>query len=354
MDTLTHALSGMLLARATAKTTKTKPQLPLHVRLWCGFLAAAFPDADFVSRYFGALSYLEHHRGVTHSLLMIPFWALLLSVTFSLIWRRRYDWKMFYGISAMSILLHILADIITAYGTMVLAPVSDWRLSLPTTFIIDPYFTGIIVAALLLAWILKVRGRRIAIAGFVVLLSYIGLQAYWHQQAMQVAEQKAMALQLTNAKVSVLPQPLSPLHWKLILESGQQYHIAYLNLAQTKATSTMPASGLFAKINALYRPADQLHWQTVYQYGKTEASRRLAEAAWSLPMLKGLRHFMEYPSLFDIEQRPEGQCAWFVDQRFVLRGLRAPFRFGACLMQAGKWQVYRFAGNKIIPIGTAH
>lgn len=117
MDTLTHALSGMLLARATAPGKTDTPQLPLYVRMWCGFLAAAFPDADFVMRYFGSLSYLEHHRGVTHSFLMLPLWALLLSVVFMLIWRRRYHWKMFLGVSAMSVLIHILGDVITAYGT---------------------------------------------------------------------------------------------------------------------------------------------------------------------------------------------------------------------------------------------
>ena len=350
MDTLTHALSGMLLARATARTTSTKPQLPLHVRMWCGFLAAAFPDADFVSRYFGSLSYLEHHRGVTHSILMLPLWAVLLAVIFSLLWRRRYSWKLFYGISAMSILIHILADVITAYGTMVFAPVSDWRLSLPTTFIIDPYFTGIILVSLILAWRMKVQGRRIAIAGLVTLVCYIGVQAMWHQQALQVAEQNVKSLGLNKAKVSVLPQPLSPRHWKLILETDHKYHIAYLNLGTNRPVTNSKPTSMWGKINALYRPAGQLQWQTVYQYGDTAANRQLAEAAWSLPVLKTLRHFMEYPSLFDIEHRQEGLCASFVDQRFVLKGLRAPFRFGACRKAAGQWQAYRFAGDKIIPL----
>ncbi len=352
MDTLTHALSGMLLARATAgtSTTSAKPQLPLHVRMWCGFLAAAFPDADFVSRYFGSLSYLEHHRGVTHSILMLPLWAILLAVIFSLLWRHRYSWKLFYGISAMSILLHILADVITAYGTMVFAPFSDWRLSLPTTFILDPYFTGIIVIALILAWRLKARGRRIAIAGLVTLASYIGVQGFWHQQAMQIAEQKVKSLGITNAHVSVLPQPLSPRHWKLIIASGQEYHIAYVNLAKTKVKTAAASQGMFSKINALYRPAKHLQWTTAYQYGDTDATRQLAEAAWSLPALRALRRFMEYPSLFDVDHRQEGLCAWFVDQRFVLKGLRAPFRFGACRQSAGQWQAYRYAGDKIIPV----
>ena len=76
MDTLTHALSGMLLARATAKEKNNNEQtnennrLPLRTRLTAGFLAAAFPDADFLVYLLGPLSYLNHHRGLTHSVLM--------------------------------------------------------------------------------------------------------------------------------------------------------------------------------------------------------------------------------------------------------------------------------------------
>lgn len=348
MDTLTHALSGMLLARATAGTKTPKPQLPLHIRLWSGFLAAAFPDADFVMRYFGSLSYLQHHRGVTHSILMLPLWAVLLSFVFALLWRRRYAWQMFLGVSAMSLMIHILGDVITAYGTMVFAPLTDWRLSLPTTFIIDLYFTGIILVALLLAWGFKANGQRIAIGGLVTLVAYIGVQSYWHVQANSIAKHKVNAMGLKNATVSVIPQPLSPRYWKIIVEAEQQYHIAYLNLASDTSVEAVTTESFWANLKSLYRPADQLQWETAYQYGQDEVTRQLAQAAWSIPMLQVLHRFMEFPSLFDLESRSEGLCAWFVDQRFVLRGLRSPFRFGACRQKNGDWLAYRYHDDKPI------
>jgi len=45
--------------------------------------------------------------------------------------------------------IHIAGDVITAFGTMIFAPFSDWRAQFPTTFIIDPYFTAIIVSGLI-------------------------------------------------------------------------------------------------------------------------------------------------------------------------------------------------------------
>src|SRR5262245_4910102 len=91
MDTLTHALSGALLARATARKDAAPPAqggtplaeggkpLALARRMAAGFLAAASPDLDYVFNFFGPLSYLLNHRGITHSLLLLPLWAFALS-----------------------------------------------------------------------------------------------------------------------------------------------------------------------------------------------------------------------------------------------------------------------------------
>jgi len=79
MDTLTHALSGALLARATAPQQSDDKTLPLGRRLFVGFLAAAAPDLDFVISYIGPVEYLLHHRGATHSLILLPLWAFLLA-----------------------------------------------------------------------------------------------------------------------------------------------------------------------------------------------------------------------------------------------------------------------------------
>ena len=74
MDTLTHALSGALLARATAP--RDQPPLSIPRRVAAGFFACAAPDLDFVIGFIGPVEYLFHHRGVTHSLLLLPLWSV--------------------------------------------------------------------------------------------------------------------------------------------------------------------------------------------------------------------------------------------------------------------------------------
>src|SRR5688572_28152551 len=108
MDTLTHALSGALLGRATSPQTQTAETLPVNRRMLIGFLAAASPDLDFVAAYLGQITYLNHHRGITHSLILLPLWSFLLAHLCAVAWRRDRSWRAYFGIIAIGIAAHIL------------------------------------------------------------------------------------------------------------------------------------------------------------------------------------------------------------------------------------------------------
>ncbi len=355
MDTLTHALSGMLLARATVAVNQhgaTSQDVPsVRARMTAGLLAAAFPDLDIISHLFGPISYLNFHRGLTHSVLILPLWAWLLALLFAALWRGRYRWQLFYGVSAMGIGVHIIGDVITAYGTMVFAPLSDYRLAWPATFIIDLYFTGIIAAALLLAWAWKKHAILISRAGMVLLISYVGLQGYLHQQALIIAKDYSQRHELAVARLEALPQPLSPLNWKLIVSTADEYHIAYINLLRQQPLRAGRDESLFHRIAALYQPVLQARWLIRDRFGRDEKQRRFVRAVWSQEILKDIRHFMLYPMLADLEQRDAGLCAWFMDQRFSLEGIRAPFQFGVCRKNgSAAWRLYRRQGKQAIPL----
>src|SRR5439155_189960 len=107
MDTLTHALSGALLARATA----SEEPRAIPRRIAAGFFACAAPDLDFVFGYAGPVQYLLNHRGITHSLVLLPLWALGLSWLLAKILREPRGWKALYGISALAIAAHIAGDV---------------------------------------------------------------------------------------------------------------------------------------------------------------------------------------------------------------------------------------------------
>jgi inner membrane protein len=167
MDTLTHALSGALLARATAADGLPRPLL--WRRVAAGFVAAAAPDIDFVFAFAGPVEYLLAHRGVTHSVLLLPLWAFALAWLLAALLRHRGGWRALYGVAALGLAAHVAGDVITSFGTMVFAPLSDRRAALGTTFIIDLWFTGLIVAGLLGS--LMLRRSRVPAAAACALLS---------------------------------------------------------------------------------------------------------------------------------------------------------------------------------------
>src|SRR5712692_7137487 len=103
MDTLTHALSGALLARATAP--KDAPPASLPRRLAAGFFACAAPDLDFVVGLVGPVEYLAHHRGATHSLVLLPLWAFVFSWLLAKILREPRGWRALYGVTALGLVM---------------------------------------------------------------------------------------------------------------------------------------------------------------------------------------------------------------------------------------------------------
>jgi len=192
MDTLTHALSGALLARATAPPGLAPRAIPRRVA--AGFFACAAPDLDFVIWFLGPVEYLLHHRGVTHSLLMAPLWALPLAWLLARLLREPGGWRALYGVCALALVTHIAGDWITSFGTMILAPLSDWRAGIGTTFIIDLWFSGIILAGLA-ASAFWYRTRIPAVAATALLALYVGFQWTLRQQALEFGERYAAQIE---------------------------------------------------------------------------------------------------------------------------------------------------------------
>lgn len=341
MDTLTHALSGALLARATAPA-EAPGGLALRTRMQAGFLAAAFPDSDIVLRIFGALPYLDLHRGVTHSILLLPFWAWLLAWILSRFWRRRYGWRAFYGTAALGIAIHIAGDIFTAYGTMVLAPFSHHRFSLPFTFIIDLYFSAIIAAGLL-ASAARPPSRFPAIVALAALGCYVGFQGVLHSRAVEAGEAYAASRLPARAKTRTyaFPQPLSPFYWRIVVVHEEEYHVASVDLGREQDRDA-PEAGHGTGPAAHYRPIQGAAWAHYRKFGADIGQAAWAREAWGQTVFSRYRDFALLPFLDRVESTATGTCAWFLDLRFILPALPPSLGYGVCREDAtGLWHAQR-------------
>ena len=325
MDTLTHALSGALLARATAP--KDAPPRSLPRRLAAGFFACAAPDLDFVVSFVGPVEYLANHRGVTHSLVLLPLWALLFSWVLAKILREPRGWRALYGVTAMGLALHIAGDVITSYGTMVLAPFSNWRSQIGTTFIIDLWFSGIILAGLAASAVLY-RSRWPAVAASAVLVVYVGFQYLQREKALDFGERYARGQGIAGATVAVHPRPVSPFNWTVFVSDAEAHRLAHVNLAREERRAYRPGDGFIAMLDSVYEPPASARWETRTRFGEG-AARELSQEAWSSPAMAVYRWFADQPA-FD-GMSTGSTCVWFIDLRFYTPGRATqPFRYGAC------------------------
>ena len=137
------------LARASAPRQPGGDRLSMRARLVAGTVAAVLPDIDGLLTYVSPVAYLDHHRGLTHSVLLLPLWAFFVAWLFSRIARDARGWRPWYGVCALGLASHTALDVITSYGTMLAAPVSWHRFSLRTTFIIDLWLSSMLLAGLL-------------------------------------------------------------------------------------------------------------------------------------------------------------------------------------------------------------
>ncbi len=350
MDTLTHALSGMLVAKASYRKTEV---LPYWLRSWLGFWVAAFPDIDFISRFFGMQAYLTYHRGITHSVIMMPIWAIilawLLAKAFSRFSRYQFSWRELLPLCLLSLGVHIFGDIITAYGTEVMAPFSAVRLSLPTTFIIDLYFSGILLVFILASFLIRKHSKNIALGGVMVLMAYVLVQGYWLRLAISEAYASVPTKKLQAKKVVAIPQPVSPLNWKIIIETQDRLFVRYINLYRIEIKATAITDGMLSRIDALYTPTTEQNWLVVPKMGSVVA-QPLAKQVWQAHEFKQVRRFMEFPFVYRFENLEEMQCVWFADQRFVLADIRAPFIFGACQHKQSKaFKFLRLIDGELAP-----
>jgi len=273
--------------------------------------------------FIGPVEYLLHHRGVTHSILLLPLWALLYAWLLALILREPRGWRALYGVTAMGLGLHIAGDVITSFGTIVLAPFSDWRAAIGTTFIIDLWFSGIIVAGLLISTF--VRNRIPAVVASVALAGYVGFQYLQRQEALELGREYALKSGIQNARVTAHPRPVSPFNWTVYVSDEQAHRFAHVNLVRTEEKRYQPGDGFIARIDAPYLPKDKAIWVVRRRYGETD--QQFIAEAWNSDALAVYRWFADLPAL-DARQ---GNCAWFVDLRFDTPGRTfTPFRYGAC------------------------
>src|SRR6267142_1910187 len=168
MDTITHGIAGALIGKAIFRGEDMFASHPMNrgrILTWSLMLGAIFPDSDVFRDTFSSdrLLIITWHRSITHSLLMLPLWALLLAaITRALANWRKWQAPSFAALTAIyavGILSHILLDLVTSFGTMIWSPLKWSRPAWDLVFIVDFTLTAMLLVPQLLAWVYAHPGK---------------------------------------------------------------------------------------------------------------------------------------------------------------------------------------------------
>jgi membrane-bound metal-dependent hydrolase YbcI (DUF457 family) len=271
LDNLTHSLFGATIARTPLGRAGRGTTAAL-------LLASNAPDIDIVATAGGAVKYLEWHRGPTHG----PLGVIGLGViTAALVWsgRRLYDrrygaaangdtpagdrpgdasFAMLVVVSMVGIVLHVLMDLPTVYGTRPLSPFS-WRwYSVDWMPIVDIYLLSALAIGLL-GRPTPSQARAKATFVLLVMATNYGLRAAAHHQALAVAprlfgptlpqpcdgarpepallESWPVQMPATRSdgrrcliEIAAVPSFTSPLKWRIIARTSNAYEMHDIDL----------------------------------------------------------------------------------------------------------------------------
>lgn len=225
MDNLTHSLTGVLMSRCGLNRGVAGTTLMVVI-------AANIPDIDAISWAGGTLTYLDYHRGLTHSFAFVPVMAAAAWAIVRFFGRKPIGWWE-YAAAIVGVISHLLLDFTNIYGIRLLLPFSDRWLRLDMTDLIDPWILAIFFAALAIPALVKlvsdeIGGRKSrgpvkawAWIAIVLLLGYEGLRYSSHERALAILDSH-LYLGDPPVRVTAVPDRLNPFLWRGIVE-GEEF-----------------------------------------------------------------------------------------------------------------------------------
>jgi inner membrane protein len=118
-----------------------------------GAIIATIPDLDVVLLpLYSAVKRISVHRGFSHSILFSFIGAFVIAFILSKIkWTKYIEYSKLWGFSWLALITHMLLDAFTTYGTQLLLPFSNYRVSFDTINIVDPVYTIPLLMGLILS-----------------------------------------------------------------------------------------------------------------------------------------------------------------------------------------------------------
>ena len=376
MDTITHGIVGALTGKALfagadvpaglvgegARRALSSPTARVAI-VGCT-LGAVFPDIDIFAGPLAhnPLAIMEWHRNITHSVVLLPIWALILT-TVAIPLARWVKWKApgfgaLWLIFAAGLGTHIFLDLVTNFGTMVWSPLTYSRPAWDWIFIVDFSITSFALVPQFVAWCYREpQSFRARAVGMWVLLSIAALAVYEFAQFSGYGFPLSVIAVVSAILAAVIFLPAAGgrgFAWTRAAwcRAGLALLCVYIGLAAAAHHKALADAEQFAaeqhlqveSLAALPLPPTLTHWvalvntrdgvwrRTFYEPSGRGESARLYADAESLPFLERVRQmrdvqtylwFARFP-VWRVEHWPDNETAIEIsDVRFFRE--RNPF-----------------------------
>jgi inner membrane protein len=220
VDSVTQAVLGAAIGGAIAPAGQRRKALLVGAAL------GTLPDLDVVIDYGDAVANFTYHRGFSHSLFVLPPFALLLWLALRRWWAPVRDAPLrWLAIIGLALITHPLLDAHTAYGTQLFWPLESPPVMWATLFIIDPLYTLPMLVAIAVAAFRPTRPTSGILIRAGLLLSTLYLGWSWTAQSI-VTRHAADALAdkgLSGAPVFITPTPFNTLLWRVVVLTERGY-----------------------------------------------------------------------------------------------------------------------------------
>jgi inner membrane protein len=243
MDNLTHTAIGLFLSRIGLGRWS-----PLGTPIV--LIAANIPDIDVVASAGGTLNYLEYHRNLTHSLLLMPVMALAAVALVRLAGRKPVRWAWAFLAALIAVASHLALDWTNVYGIRLMLPFSSEWLRLDTTGVVDLWIWALLALGIAGPFLARLvgseissssrkerhHGRGFAWFALLAVLFYDCGRGVLHARAV-ASLSSHMYDETVPLRVAAMPDPVNPLKWRGLVETPGAYVIQDLNMAGDPASA---------------------------------------------------------------------------------------------------------------------
>ena len=235
MDNLTHTLTAVAISQAGLNRKTRFATLAV-------IAGANLPDVDVVAWTRGTATYLQYHRGLTHSLLGVTVLGSLAGAAIYYLGRRaapkasarppNLRWLVVCGLAGAA--SHLLLDFTNSYGVRPFLPFSGRWYAWDIMFIIDPLLLFLLVVGLGVPALLRLMSEEIgarkpayrtgAMATLTTMALLWGVRDLAHRRVLGLLDSHTYAHE-NPRRVGVFPAPGNPFAWTGVVETDSSFHV---------------------------------------------------------------------------------------------------------------------------------